>query len=71
VLENPAVYVPEDLMKKLWFTPQLDEEARRKIENLMIEVKASTVKPEGGIPGFEVGAALTALGGSSLIRKFR
>lgn len=68
VLNNPAVYIPQELMRKMWYTPSLDDETRRKIEELMIEVKAGGEK---GIPGFEVGAALTAVGVAEVLRRFR
>ncbi len=73
VLNNPAVYPPEEIMKKMWYTPSIDDATREKIENLMIEVKAGTIEVKSGetgrVPGFEVGAALTALGAASLLRR--
>ncbi|MEG9195131.1 MAG: extracellular solute-binding protein [Candidatus Methanoglobus sp.] len=40
LLEDPAVYPPEEVQKKMWFMPSLTDEERRKIERIMIEVKA-------------------------------
>ncbi|MCS7119168.1 MAG: spermidine/putrescine ABC transporter substrate-binding protein [Archaeoglobaceae archaeon] len=41
ILEDPIVYPSEDVQKKMWFLPSLSEEERRKVVNLMLEVKAS------------------------------
>ncbi|MEM2786956.1 MAG: extracellular solute-binding protein [Archaeoglobaceae archaeon] len=40
LLEDPIVYPPEEVQKKMWLMPSLNEEERRKIERLMLEVKA-------------------------------
>ncbi|MDK2795877.1 MAG: spermidine/putrescine transport system substrate-binding protein [Archaeoglobaceae archaeon] len=39
-LEDPVVYPPEEIQKKMWLIPSLTDEERRKVERLMIEVKA-------------------------------
>lgn len=40
LLEDPAVYPPEEVQKNMWLMPSLSDEEREKIERLMIEVKA-------------------------------
>lgn len=40
LLEDPVVYPPEEVQRKMWFIPSLSDEVRRKITTLMLEVKA-------------------------------
>lgn len=39
-LEDPLVYPPEEIQEKMWLMPSLTDEERRKVERLMLEVKA-------------------------------
>jgi len=39
LLEDPAVYPPEEVQENMWLMPSLSDEEREKIEKLMIEVK--------------------------------
>ncbi|MCX8172908.1 MAG: spermidine/putrescine ABC transporter substrate-binding protein [Archaeoglobaceae archaeon] len=41
LLEDPVVYPPEEIQKKMWLMPSLTDEERKKIEDLMLEVKAA------------------------------
>ncbi|MEM1578926.1 MAG: spermidine/putrescine ABC transporter substrate-binding protein [Archaeoglobaceae archaeon] len=41
LLEDPIVYPPEEIQKKMWLMPSISEEIRRKIEDLMIQVKVA------------------------------
>ncbi|MEM0350271.1 MAG: spermidine/putrescine ABC transporter substrate-binding protein [Archaeoglobaceae archaeon] len=41
LLEDPVVYPPEDVLKRMWLEPSISDEVRRKIGDLMLEVKAA------------------------------
>ncbi|MEM1998755.1 MAG: extracellular solute-binding protein [Archaeoglobaceae archaeon] len=40
MLEDPVIYPPEEIQKKMWLIPSVSDEIRRKITKLMLEVKA-------------------------------
>ncbi len=65
VLNNPAIYIPTELYRKMWYTPSIDDATRRKIENLMIEVKAAKK-----VPGFEIALTLAGMSAAALKKKF-
>lgn len=41
LFEDPVVYPPESIIKKMWFEPSLSDELREKIVNVMFEVRAA------------------------------
>lgn len=41
LLEDPVVYPPEDVQKKMWLMPSISDEIRRKIEDIMLQVKVT------------------------------
>lgn len=40
LLEDPIVFPPEEIQERMWLMPSLTDEERRKVEKLMLEVKA-------------------------------
>ncbi|MCS7131063.1 MAG: extracellular solute-binding protein [Archaeoglobaceae archaeon] len=40
LLEDPMVYPPEEIQDKMWLIPSLTDEEKRRVEKLMLEVKA-------------------------------
>ena len=41
VLNDPLIYPPEDIQKRLWFIPVLSEEDKAKLDEVWEEIQAA------------------------------